>query len=371
MASQAVDMQEIRRSLAAQNSLKLATVIRIKQHAHIIKRKLDYKKASRRIIFPTSRGKSIWDLCNLVLLIYSVFEIPYSLSFQQSSCVDSEGDNVNLFIDAFFMTDVVLSFFTAYMDEESGVMEVQIPAIVSHYLKGWFLFDLVSSLPWDRIFCAFVHYDDSNGLYSRIIKIFRFIKILRFVRMLRVAKRLQESLGHWAGDSLRIIKFVGVLLLCGHISACIWYAIIDLNSCYIPASQIPGASVVCGCDSSVIECQEWNWMIKYDPVIFAGNDAISRYLISVYYAIVTLTTLGYGEVVPTNQVERGISSALALCGAVSFSFLISNISRLVSKGNIVEVLRGSGLDAFAPGGVHVSRAIPGRPGPHPAPRARR
>ena len=26
-----------------------------------------------------------------------------------------------------------------------------------------------------------------------------------------------------------------------------------------------------------------------------------RYLISVYYAIVTLTTLGYGDVLPTNQ----------------------------------------------------------------------
>ena len=37
------------------------------------------------------------------------------------------------------------------------------------------------------------------------------------------------------------------------------------------------------------------------------------------------------------QAERGISTALALCGAVCFSFLITNIGHLVSKGNTVEV----------------------------------
>ena len=256
------DQEGARPSLEKQNSLRLATVIRIKQQAHSIKRKLEYKKASRRVIFPHSKGKTLWDLCNLLLLIYSVFEIPYSLSFQPSSCSDEEGESLDLFVDAFFMADLVVSFFTAYLDEESGVLEVQLKAIIYHYLKGWFCFDLISSLPWDRIFCAAVHYDDTNSIYSRIIKIFRVIKILRFVRMLRVARNLQEFLGHWAGDSLRLVKFLGILLLAGHISACIWFAVIDLNGCLIPADQIPGASVVCGCDPAVRECQEWNWLVK-------------------------------------------------------------------------------------------------------------
>jgi hypothetical protein len=47
--------------------------------------------------------------------------------------------------------------------------------------------------------------------------------------------------------------------------------------------------------------------------------------------------LASANVLPIHQVERGVSSALALCGAVAFSFLISNISNLVSKGNSVEV----------------------------------
>ena len=333
------DVQNARRNLVDQNSLKLATVIRIKQQAHTIKKKLEYKKASRRVIFPNSVGKSLWDFCNLLLLTYSVFEIPYSLSFQPSNCSSSERDSFNLFIDVFFMADVVISFFTAYMDDEVGILEVRLEVIALHYLRGWFFFDLASSLPWDRVFCAVVHDNDSNSIYSRIVKVFRIIKILRFIRMLRVAAGLQEFIGHWAGDSLRLLKFVGVLLLCGHLAACLWHAVIDLNGCAIPLDQIPAGAVVCGCDPAAGECQDWNWLVKYDPAVYRSNTTVPRYLTSVYYSIVTLTTLGYGDVVPTNQAERGVSSALALCGAVAFSFLISNISRLVSKGNTVEVPR--------------------------------
>jgi hypothetical protein len=333
-----LDVDHARKSFMDQStsgSLKLSTVIRIKKQAHTIKKKLEYKKASKRVLLPNGNARSLWDFCNLLVLIYSVFEVPYSISFQPSSCASTESDFFNLGIDAFFMSDVLLNFFTAYLDEEVGVMEVQLKSIALNYLKRWFCFDVLSSLPWDRIVCTAIH-DDGTSIFSRIIKVFRFVKILRFFRMIRVAASLQEALGHWIGDSLRLIKFLGVLLFCGHISACIWFAVIDLNHCIIPADLFPSGSVVCGCDPSATACQEWNWLIKYDATIFAGNATAPRYLASVYYAVVTLTTLGYGDVLPTNQAERGVSSALALSGALAFSFLISNISRLVSQGNTVE-----------------------------------
>ena len=48
------------------------------------------------------------------------------------------------------------------------------------------------------------------------------------------------------------------------------------------------------------------------------------------------------------QVERGVSSALALAGAISFSFLLSNIGNLVSKGNAVEVRASAAATAKRP-----------------------
>ena len=321
------------RKVPTQDSMTIASVIRIKQQAKKIKRKLEYVKASGKVLMPNSTRRLCWDFCNLTLLIYSVFEVPFSISFLSTTCGTSEREILNLCIDGFFMVDILLNFCTAYYDEEIGAMQVEYRRIARHYIHNWFIFDLLSSLPWDRFFCSFL----TNNQSTRVLKILRLIKILRLVRIIRITSRIQDSIGTWASDSLRLSKFVGILFVFGHVCACIWHLVIDVNNCLIPADLTPSGSVVCGCDPSVMECQDWNWLVKYDPDVYNGNSTSARYLVSIYYSVVTLTTLGYGDVLPTNQVERGIASALALAGAVAFSFLISNISGLVSKGNAVEV----------------------------------
>jgi hypothetical protein len=185
---------------------------------------------------------------------------------------------------------------------------------------------------------------DDHSTSIRLLRIFRVVKVLRIVRMLRLAARLEEAIGSFASKTLRLLKFVGILLLCGHICACIWHSVIAANNCVVPAGPTPTGSVTCGCDGD--DCQDYNWLVKYDESVYNGNSTYRRYVISVYYAFVTLTTLGYGDVVPTNTLERLISTALALLGAVMFSFLISNISVLVSKGNAVEVAVSEELHAL-------------------------
>jgi potassium voltage-gated channel Eag-related subfamily H protein 7 len=200
------------------------------------------------------------------------------------------------------MTDLLLNFVSAYIDDETGELKVDLKEIAMHYLKTWLLFDLASSLPWDRMFCSAVDGADSNSVYSRAVKILRLIKVLRFVRMLRIAGRLDDLLGSWASDIIRLLKFLGILLLCGHICACIWHGVIATNGCRVPAADAPSSTVVCGCEGDDSQCQEWNWLLKYDPAVYRGNSSSARYLVSVYYSVVTLTTLGYGDVLPTNQV---------------------------------------------------------------------
>ena len=173
--------------------LTLASVIRVKRQARIIKNRLEYKKASETVIHPNGKFKISWDSLNLILLIYSTFEIPYELAFASNTCNVSDQETANLVIDCVFMCDLVLNFFTAYMDEEIGILQVFKTKIALHYVKTWMFFDLISSLPWDRIFCSL-----SNFHSTQIVRFFRMIKILRFVRMIRIAGRLQDHIGNWA-----------------------------------------------------------------------------------------------------------------------------------------------------------------------------
>ncbi len=241
------------------------------------------------------------------------------------------------------MFDIVLNFCTAIYDEDTGALIVHYSAIAKRYLRQWFLLDLVSSLPLDRVFCSATEGHNS----TRVAKVLRLAKVFRFLRMLRVASRIQELLGQAASDAIRLAKFVGVLLLFGHICACAWHLAIEFNACTVPADALGTPSVICGCDPAVSDCQEWNWLAKYDPEIHRGNSTGARYLVSIYYSVVTLTTLGYGDVLPTNPPERALASALALAGAVAFSFLIGNIGSLAAKPNALDTAAAARLAALA------------------------
>ena len=339
-----------------QGALTVGQVIQIKVQARHIKKNLEYQRAARRVIFPSSRSKFSWDSFNFLVLLYSVFEIPYSLGFEITLCEDTWQDKLNLCIDCIFLCDTAVNFFTAYFDEDVGIFEVRPSLIALRYLKGWFLFDLGSSLPIDQIVCSILEHSDSQSVSIRLIRIFRVVKVLRIVRMLRLAARLEEAIGSFASKTLRLFKFLGILLFCCHCCACIWYSAIIAGGCSVPAGPIPSGSVTCGCDGDA--CQDYNWLVKYDDSIYTSNSTVSHYLVSVYYAVVTLTTLGYGDVVPTNEFERGISTGLALLGAIMFSFLISNISVLVSKGNAVEVAVGDALSAIRDLCSHKSVPVP-------------
>ena len=279
-------------------NFSIGNVIRIKAYARRIRKKLEYKRASKQIILPNSRAKMSWDFLNFVLLIYSVFEVPYALSFLPATCDLSLHEDINLLIDCTFLFDIIINFFTAYLDENVGILEVRLLAIAKHYTHGWLFFDILSSLPVDRIVCFAVNHSNSE---IRFLKAARVIKVFRIARMLRLAVHLEESIGTIASKTIHLLKFLGILLLCAHLCACAWHVVIEINGCSIPADESPGGPVTCGCAEG--ECRDYNWLVRYDAGIYDGDSPGARYLVSVYYAVVTLTTLGYGDVVPTNQVR--------------------------------------------------------------------
>ncbi|GBG25384.1 Potassium voltage-gated channel subfamily H member 6 [Hondaea fermentalgiana] len=257
----------------------------------------------RYIIHPQSTNKVVWDVFVSVLIFYSVINIPFRIGFG----VDSEGFayGFDWFVDGMFGFDIILSFFTAYWHNDE--LETSRRRIVVHYLRGWFLIDLASTLPFDHIVAALMHNDNASDVNSslrsiKLIKFFRLVRLIKLVRLLKLKKFGSSLEGAFSLNPAlqRLLKLLLQIIFICHLLACFWYFTSTLD------------------DSS-----DDNWVMAHG----LSSDSIpTQYLASFYWTVATMMAVGYGDIHAVNDMERMYSIFVQVVGATCFGFIIANIS---------------------------------------------
>ena len=108
---------------------------------------------------------------------------------------------------------------------------------------------------------------------------------------------------------LRIVQMVANMLFLAHMLGCFWF--------YMAA--------IVGLDADTV-----TWVSSYDDGSALDAPPTQQYLYSVYWALTTLTTVGYGDITPSNDTERLYSLFALLTGALVFGFMLSSIGSLVA-----------------------------------------
>jgi len=57
------------------------------------------------------------------------------------------------------------------------------------------------------------------------------------------------------------------------------------------------------------------------------------YANSIYFAVVTITTIGYGDISPIHPFERMFVIFMALLSCVSFGYALNQIGSLIAESN--------------------------------------
>ena len=249
------------------------------------------------LFHPQSIYLAIWNLLLFLFVIYAMSFMPYFSVF-----LINGNDFLNNFensMDACFMVDLIINFFTAFYDPKGNLVASH-KEIALNYLKGFFLLDLVSSIPFGIIFTN----------VSSFNKLLRLFKIPRLMKMMKIAKLFKfrdyyrnTSLSYFVrihGGLIKTILLGIVTLILLHLATCVWCSI----------GYIDGDA-------------PFTWIYRY-KLLDSSNFEI--YLTGLYFCLVTLTTVGYGDYTAYTNLEICFAIVWMLVGVAFYSFTIGIIS---------------------------------------------
>jgi len=242
------------------------------------------------IIEPQSTWKQLWDWVILLLVVYNSIKIPLDISFQPGDALD----DFDYTVDALFFLDMVLSFRHSYYDPLGNPVRDS-RRIAMEYLNTWFCIDFVAAFPAELLFLAVA--GASNG-QSRMIGVLKIPRLLRIGRLLKKLDQMQAAV------MIRIMVQLLNFLLMAHIVACIWFSIGDFEN------------------------HERNWVDDDEDI--RDKRVITQYTSALYWALTTMTTVGYGDITPTTVYERWYTMFVYLVGAISYSSIFANVSLLLA-----------------------------------------
>eukprot|EP01052_Picozoa_sp_SAG31_P031834 SAG31_NODE_3420_length_4297_cov_4.123294_4_plen_306_part_00 len=141
------------------------------------------------MINPTGSFRRTWDLVQAILLIYIAIVVPFRLGFDQPTKPWQVSFVLDILIDIYFWTDLIMNFRTAVYTTDGEVV-VSPQKVARLYLFRWFPVDLISCLPFAYIDLLLPSKgDEGNSGFAKLFRLMRLLKLLRLVRFKQVSKR--------------------------------------------------------------------------------------------------------------------------------------------------------------------------------------
>ncbi|TMW66084.1 hypothetical protein Poli38472_003849 [Pythium oligandrum] len=247
-----------------------------------------------------------WDLAITLSIAYEVVAMPIKVGFQ----VDAKGFGyvLDVLVDLIYLAEIVLNFFTSYIDETTGEEVKNLKQIRKNYLSGFFLLDAVSSIPF-----SFVSTAPSQLPLLKILKVTRAIKISKTGLIKTLSSRVNRSMNP---SLLRMMELTFIFFISQHFIACTYY-FISLNQDHFTTWQPPPET--------------------------RNSSLLQQYIYAIYFAIMVTTA---NDVSPTTPTEQVFTSVMLFVGIVINASIIGSAANLLSNLDKAEIARKNQMDSI-------------------------
>uniref|UniRef100_A0A3Q3LYM8 Voltage-gated delayed rectifier potassium channel KCNH4 n=1 Tax=Mastacembelus armatus TaxID=205130 RepID=A0A3Q3LYM8_9TELE len=337
----------------------------------------EYKVAaiqkSRFILLHYGTFKAGWDWLILLATFYVAVTVPYNVCFtvvggrDEGSAPRSPPSVSDILVEILFMLDIVLNFRTTFVST-SGQVVYDARSICVHYVTTWLFVDIIAALPFDL-------------LYAFNVSVYFGVHLLKTVRLLRLLRLLQKLERYSQYSAVVLTLLMSMFALLAHWMACVWYFIgrreiespgswdigwlhelakrlgtpyfLSSLTTLAPStvSSAPANSSHWNVSGSEVAGQSsWNSSQYYRNV--SGAEAVSgtgtgggsvagvlgggpsmrsSYVTSLYFALSSLTSVGFGNVSANTDSEKIFSICTMLIGALMHAVVFGNVTAIIQR----------------------------------------
>ena len=262
------------------------------------------------IINPRSVFQSRWDLFIVLLLLFTAIVTPWEVAFLEPAW--NWLYVLNRFVDAGFCMDLACQFMTPYYSQKYMGFVIDHKRIACNYAQGWLSIDVVSIFPFDTLGLVMQNQPGGGGNVGqlkilRVVRLARLAKLLKVLKSSAIFKKWESRIGMQYSTQTMIKWLILITFLC-HWLACAWHTVISIEE--------------------VMEYgQEISWRAKYNIGVFTPWE---RYLTSLYWAVMTTTTIGYGDIAPQTNGERIVAIFGMMFGSAAYAYVVGNICGVIA-----------------------------------------
>eukprot|EP01043_Picozoa_sp_COSAG02_P056564 COSAG02_NODE_6722_length_3401_cov_4.311932_1_plen_657_part_10 len=311
------------------------------------------------------RFRKAWDGAQVFLLGYIAIAVPYRTGFNITIEPGSGQFWFEVVLDIYFAFDIFLNFRTGYRTDE-GDLIVDPKAIRQNYFATWFAIDVAACFPLtyiellvdylgseectDQAAQALSEGCQGGGGFGAKLKAMKIARLLRLAKMLRLAKLrkvVKQIDEHYSGiwTVSKLFSLIVIILYVSHIFACMWYFAGSSNEVLSNGGTVYGWVHRLGYDPKVDYVGDHE-QFATGPNKWPEDSWFPPYLDAYYYAITTLTTVGYGDRTPHTDLEKIFSIISELAGGITFGILAGTLSAMLTESNAADLRAEEQIDAL-------------------------
>ena len=275
-------------------------------------------------ISPNSFLAYLLDAIILIAANIELYYLPIYISYHITSYIIY----TNIFstiildiIDILYIVDVFSGFFRAYYNFEENLV-IKPHYIFLNYLTGWFIFDFIEAIPFFTVLdyqmiklrnksinsIDGTKYLFNFGLNNKYFAL-TFLKLIKIFKIFSNNSALTE-IKKFLDNNQFFYEWKGIFY-----SLLIIFSTLHFSTCFF----------------IFIGKNEFQGWLLYNNL--QDNSFIDIYIASLYYQMTTFTTVGYGDISSTNDLEKFYGIFILIVGTCAYSWILTNISNYIKKNN--------------------------------------